>query len=108
MEYQLNGNIKDKWWYNKDIQSYDCNVVGKIYYQDYEYVFVNNKNVGGAKAIWSEDQNKMLLMYQGVRDQYNTKEKICSNFSKLSSKYGFDLTISFRDMVKSICPKCIN
>ena len=89
MEYQLNGNTHNKWWYNADIQKYGCNEnLGDIYYQDYEYIFVDGKNVGEAKAIWDEEKQKILLIYWDLKNQYNSKENICGNFDQLINQYG--------------------
>lgn len=98
LEYQLNGDVHNKWGYNEDVQSYDCGNEKKIYYQDYGYIFVNGENVGGAKAVWDDSQQKMLLMYWGLRDQYDTPERICSNLTELINQHGISLNMSFEQM----------
>lgn len=100
MEYQLNGNVRNKWWYNRDMQKYSCGGnIGDVYYQDYEYIFVGGKNVGRAKAVWDEKNNKMLLMYWGLRDEYDKGKNICNDFNQLIRDHGFNLQWSFSDLV---------
>jgi len=106
LEYQLNGNVHNKWWYNTGVKSYNC-TQGKRYYQDYAYLFVNGENKGDAKAIWDDDRNKMLVLYQDLKNEYNTEGKICQNLSQLTNKYGISLNVTFNEMITEICPDCL-
>ncbi|MBU0661396.1 transglutaminase domain-containing protein [Patescibacteria group bacterium] len=103
LEYQFNGNNLFKWGYTDEMERYICpNGSDDFYYQNYDYFFVNSENVGDAKAIWDDNNKKMVLLYWGLKDEYNTNNKICGNLESLSNQYGITLNYTFLDMINEI------
>ncbi len=76
------------WKLNEDMQEKQCNDGEKIYYQDYEYFFVDGVRRNNCRAVWNPEQEKMLFFYDGAG---GSDDYICNNLDSFTSLIGQDL-----------------